>query len=155
MSIVGCTAAVLMAQTDWPGYSKDSSGDRYSTLSQINTKNVSKLKPAWQYGIDPAPVDPAARGGIASTEAVPIMVGGVVYTPTAAHTIVALEPETGKELWKHALGRAGAPLRGVAFWPGDADSPPQILAGTSDGHLIALNAKTGNLVPGFGDGRFG
>ena len=81
----------------------------------------------------------------------PIMVGGVLYTPTLQHTIVALEPETGKEIWKYDLGRAGAPLRGVTYWAGDKDSPPQILAGTSDGRLIALNAKTGKLVPGFGN----
>jgi glucose dehydrogenase len=143
---------VLFGQTDWPGYSKDSTGDRYSSLTQINTKNVSKLKPAWQYGVDTTtpPGPPGARGGVATTEAVPIMVGGVIYTPTASHTIVALEPETGKEIWKYDLGRVGAPLRGVTYWAGDADNPPEILAGTSDGHLIALNAKTGKLNPGFG-----
>jgi glucose dehydrogenase len=131
--LAGITLPVLFGQTDWPGYSRDSSGDRFSTLTQINAANVSKLKPAWQYGIDTKPVDPAARGGIASTEAVPIMVGGVIYTPTAQHTIVALEPETGKEIWKYDLGRVGAPLRGVTYWAGDADNPPEILAGTSDG----------------------
>jgi glucose dehydrogenase len=151
VALTAIGAAALLGQSDWPGYSRDSSGDRFSTLTQVNTKNVSKLKPVWQYGIDTTPVNPSARGGIASTEAVPIMVGGVLFTPTAAHTIVALEPETGKELWKHELGRTGAPLRGVTYWAGDADNPPEILAGTSDGHLIALNAKTGNLVPGFGD----
>src|SRR5271169_5641571 len=104
-ALAGLTIPALFAQADWPGYSRDASGDRYSTLTQINTKNVTKLKPVWQYGIDPTP----ARAGIASTEAVPIMVGGVLFTPTAAHTIVALEPETGKELWKHDLGRTGAP----------------------------------------------
>ena len=143
---------VLFGQNDWPGYSKDSTGDRYSTLNQINTKNVSKLKPAWTYGIDTTtpPGPPSARGGVATTEAVPIMVGGVIYTPTASHTIVALEPETGKEIWKYDLGRVGAPLRGVTYWGGDADNPPEILAGTSDGHLIAINSKTGKLNPGFG-----
>jgi quinoprotein glucose dehydrogenase len=66
------------------------------------------------------------------------------------HNIVALEPETGKEVWKYDLGTAAGPLRGVTYWQGDKEAPPEILAGTSDGHLIALNAKTGKLVPGFG-----
>src|SRR5882757_3001769 len=138
---------------EWPGYSNDPSGQRYSPLTQINTENVGKLKLAWQYGLDPAAaaLPPGTRGGIALSEAVPIMVGGVLFTPTAQHTIVALEPETGKELWKYDLGRAGAPLRGVTYWAGDKDYPPQIMAGTSDGKLIALNAKTGKLVPGFGN----
>ena len=150
-------AAALFSQTknpatNWTGYSGDPGGQRYSPLTQINTKNVTKLKLAWRYGIDVA-ADPnaaASRGGISPTEAVPIVIDGVLYTPTVQRTIVALEPETGKELWKYELGRAGSPLRGVTYWPGDKEYPAEILAGTSDGHLIALNAKTGKLVPGFG-----
>ncbi|PWU00508.1 MAG: hypothetical protein C5B51_25055 [Terriglobia bacterium] len=142
---------VLQAQTDWPVYGHDAAGQRYSPLNQINTGNVGKLKLAWQYGIDPGKIDlnPGTRA-LTATEAVPIMAGGVLFTPTLHHTIVALEPETGKEVWKYELGSAAAPLRGVTYWQGDQSSPAEILAGTSDGRLIALNAKTGKLVPGFG-----
>src|SRR5215813_61348 len=57
----------------------------------------------------------------------------------------------GKEVWKFELGsKVGAPLRGVSYWPGDNQNPPLILAGTSDGKLLALNAKTGNLFQRFG-----
>ena len=148
----GLAVPSLFAQTDWPGYSHDPSGQRYSPLTQINAKNVSKLKPAWQYGIDPSVIDmnPATRL-LTGTEAIPIMAGGVLYTPTVHHTIVALEAESGKEIWKYELGRTGAPLRGVTYWAGDKDSPAQIMAGTSDGKLLAINAKTGKLVPGFGN----
>jgi len=148
----GLALPSLLAQTDWPGYSHDPSGQRYSPLTQINTRNVSKLKPVWQYGLDPGAIDmnPATRL-LTGTEAIPIMAGGVLYTPTIHHTIVALEPETGKEIWKYELGRTGAPLRGVTYWGGDKDSPAQIMAGTSDGKLLAINAKTGKLVPGFGN----
>lgn len=136
---------------NWLGYSGDNSGGRYSPLRQINASNVAKLKLAWQYGIDRTPKNEplSTRGGVASTEAVPIMVGGILYTPTPQHTIVALECESGKELWRFDLGNTGAPLRGVTYWAGDRDHTAQIMAGTSDGHLIALNAKTGKLVPGF------
>jgi quinoprotein glucose dehydrogenase len=142
----------LFAQNDWPGYGKDAFGQRHSPLAQINTGNVKKLKPAWQYGIDPKAVsmDNATRL-LTSTEAVPIMVGGILYSPTMKRTIVALEPETGKEIWKYELGNVGAPLRGVSYWAGDQDHPASILAGTNDGKLIELNAKTGKLVPGFGN----
>jgi quinoprotein glucose dehydrogenase len=144
-------APVIYGQGDWPSYGHDPGGQRYSALKQIDTKNVSKLKSAWHYGIDPGGVDlnPATRA-ITSTEAVPIMAGGVLYSPTVHRSIVALEPETGKEIWKYDLGKAGAPLRGVTYWAGDKENPPRILAGLSDGTLIALNAKTGRLVPGFG-----
>ena len=136
---------------NWLGYSGDNAGLRYSALRQINTSNVGRLKLAWQYGIDRNPNNEplSANGGVASTEAVPIMINGILYTPTPQHAIVALECETGKELWKFDLGKTGAPLRGVTYWAGDKDHIGQIMAGTSDGHLIALNAKTGKLVPGF------
>jgi glucose dehydrogenase len=151
--LAGIFTPAIYPQSDWPAYGHDSSGQRYSPLTKINVRNVSKLRPAWQYGIDPGSLNlDAANRFLTSTEAVPIMAGGILYAPTISHTIVALEPETGKEIWKYDLGKAaGAPLRGVTYWQGDGPIPPQILAGTSDGRLIALNAKTGKLVPGFGN----
>ena len=142
----------LHAQTGWPVFSGDAGGQRYSPLSQISVKNVAQLKLAWQYGVDPASIDPnPATRGLSATEAVPVMAGGLLYVPTGHRTIVALDPETGKEVWNYDLGKAGAPLRGVTYWAGDKESPAEILAGTSDGRLLALNAKTGKLVPGFGN----
>ncbi len=118
---------------------------------QIDSGNVAKLRKAWQYGISSDAAGPSsATQGPPATEAVPIMVDGMLYTPTVNHTIVALEPESGEEIWKYDLSKANATLRGVTYWPGDKDNPPAILAGTSEGRLIALNAKTGKLVPGFG-----
>ena len=117
---------VLYAQSDWPTYGHDSAGQRYSPLTQINTQNVSKLKLAWQYGIDPAAADVnPATTLLPPTEAVPIVVGGILYTPVAPSSILALEPDTGREVWKHELGRARAPTRGVTYWPGDKDAAPR------------------------------
>ena len=139
-------------KNDWAAYGRDDGGQRYSPLAQVDTKNVSKLKLAWQYAIDPKAAGPAgAQQGVARTEAVPIVVGNVLFTPTTQHTVVALEADTGQEIWKYDLGRASATLRGVSFWPGDSQSPPQIFTGTSEGKLIALNAETGKPVPGFGN----
>ncbi|MBV9401575.1 MAG: pyrroloquinoline quinone-dependent dehydrogenase [Bryobacterales bacterium] len=145
--LVPCAA---FAQADWPVYSHDPGGSRYSPLAQINTSNVARLKPAWQYGIDTGVDNSPANRVLSGTEAVPIMVDGVLYAPTVHRSIVALQPETGTEIWKYDLGKAAAPLRGVTYWQGDKQSPSQILAGTSDGRLLAINAKTGKLVPGFG-----
>ena len=143
-------------QGEWTSYNGGAGGQRHSALTQINTKNVSKLKLAWQYGVTPPATDPNSRDARAGQgmEAVPVVVGGVLFTPTAQRTIVALEPETGKEVWTYSLGRVGAPLRGVTYWAGDTEHPAQILAGTMDGKLLALNAKTGKLVPGFGNEGF-
>ena len=130
LAIAALAAPGLYCQTDWPAYGHDPTGQRYSPLTQISTKNVAKLKRAWQYGVDPAGNDlNSANRALAGTEAVPIMAGGLLYTPTAKHTVVALEPETGKEIWKYELNRVGAPLRGVTYWQGDKDIPAEILLG--------------------------
>jgi glucose dehydrogenase len=146
------TSLKVDLKNDWPEFGRDGGAQRYSPLAQINASNVGKLKLAWQYGIDArAATLSGPQRVIPSTEAVPAVIGNVLFTPTAQHTIVALEADTGHEIWKYDLGRAGAPLRGVTFWPGDAKSLPQIFAGTSDGKLIALNALDGKPVPGFGN----
>src|SRR3954471_10521683 len=153
--VAGLAGAGLFAQGtsrsgEWNSYSGDAQGRRYSTLTQINTKNVSTLKLAWQYGVagvgNGTSVSAAGR-----SQALPILVRGVLYTSTAQRTIVALDPATGREIWKHELEKGGAPNRGVSYWPGDRQFSPRILAGTTDGRLIALDAATGQLVPTFGD----
>ena len=59
---------------------------------------------------------------LAPTEAVPIVIGNVLFTPTTQHTVVALEADTGQEIWKYDLGRASGTMRGVSFWPGDSQN---------------------------------
>ena len=64
--------------------------------------------------------------------------------------MVALDPETGAEIWRYDLKSGAASQRGVSYWPGDKENPPRILFLT--GHkMVALNAKTGKLDPGFGN----
>jgi len=146
------------AQTDWPMYGHDPGGMRFSPLQQINTGNVNRLERAWTYHTGEMPVTSGARGQRQTAfETTPLVVNGMLYLSTPANRIVALEPESGRELWKFDL-QAGskAPVksrahRGVAYWPGDAHTPPRILFGTLDGRLIALNASTGRKVPGFGN----
>ncbi|HUR35738.1 MAG TPA: pyrroloquinoline quinone-dependent dehydrogenase [Vicinamibacterales bacterium] len=148
-------AGLLFAQSgpapgEWQTYSGDAQGRRYSPLTQINTTNVAGLKLAWQYNV--AGVTPGSTARTAApSQAVPIVMRGVLYTSTTQRTIVALDPVTGREIWKHELEKGGAPNRGVSYWPGDREFAPRILAGTTDGRLIALDAATGRLVPTFGD----
>jgi quinoprotein glucose dehydrogenase len=140
---------------DWPMYRHDLAGTGYSPLTQITSANVSTLTQAWTYGLQsnaPAPAAAAGRGGAGGTavnsQATPIVIGGVMYLP-AANRVVAVEAETGKEIWQ-SLVTAGAPSRrGVAYWAGDAASAPRIffMAGR---RLIALDAKSGAIVSSFG-----
>ena len=149
---------VASAQTDWPTYGHDPGSTRFSPLKQVNLTNVSKLTRAWTFHMNPqaaaATSQPAAggRGGRRSrgSEATPLVAGGVMYMPTPYNRVVALEPETGKLIWEFQMDGANASMRGVEYWPGDSSAPPEILFGTTDGKLVALNANTGKPVPGFG-----
>jgi quinoprotein glucose dehydrogenase len=185
IGLTGVTAA--FAQKDWPTAGHDLAGTRYSTLKQIDTKNVTKLERVWTYHMNagappPAAVAPAAgssdagdavigppgggrgrggrggRGGPGgpggfggNSEAIPLVIDGVMYLTTAARRVVALEPETGKEIWTYSVADGAPATRGLEFWAGDRQAPPTVFFGTSSGKLIALNAKTGKPVPGFGN----
>ena len=133
---------VIPQKDDWPAYGRDPGGTRYSPLAQINTANVTRLQRAWTYHT-------GEKGR--SFEATPILVDNVLYFSTQNQNIVALVPETGKEIWRYNPKSNGREHRGVSYWPGDRQNPPRILFGTGDGRLIALDAKTGKPVIGFGD----
>src|ERR1051325_1051552 len=126
---------------EWPFYGHDPGGARFSPLKQITVENVGKLRRAWTYHT-------GDRGNFEST---PIVVDHVMYVSTQQGKIVALEPETGKEIWKFDPHSRQRELRGVAYWPGDQQTPPRIVFGTEDGRLIAPDAKTGKPSAGFGD----
>ncbi len=118
-------------------YNRDLAGTRYSPLTQINTRNAAKLTKAWTFRLD-------AR----ASEATPIVVNGVMYLP-AGNSVVALEPETGKEIWRYTMAKGTPSRRAVTYWPGDANNPPRIIF-TTGRSMMALNARTGKVDPGFG-----
>jgi glucose dehydrogenase len=115
---------------------------RYSALTQITPKNVADLKPVWVY-------DTGVKGR--GWQLTPLVVDDVMYisTPNGA---AALDPETGKPIWNFTptnLSRPGR-NRGVAYWPGDGTLGPRIIYTISD-RMYALDAKTGQAIPDFGD----
>jgi membrane-bound PQQ-dependent dehydrogenase (glucose/quinate/shikimate family) len=151
------STAALAQSGDWPVYGHDPGGMRYSDLDQITTKNVAHLSRAWTYHTGEMPARSGPRGQRQTAfETTPLVVKGVLYLSTASNRIIALEPESGRELWKYdPQSRHTGPIkygahRGVAYWPGDPKTPARILFGTLDGRLIALSAQTGVPVPGFG-----
>ncbi len=162
--IIACS--ITSAQNDWPTYGRDLAGTRYSPLKQINSANVAQLVRAWTYHMAAETAAPTraeegnevqargpGRGGTGGriAEASPLIIGGVMYLTTGYGRVVALEPETGKVIWTYEV-KDGAPAeRGLEYWAGDTQSPPELFFGTSTGKLIALNAKTGKPVPGFGN----
>ena len=136
---------------DWPMYNRDLAGTRFSPLTQITPANVGTLRKAWAYQLQPASgnINPApALASEIFNEVTPIVVNGVMYMPSG-NRVVALEPETGKEIWSYALSTGLASFRGVAYWPGDTTHQARILF-TSLRKMIALNASTGKLDTTFG-----
>jgi len=105
----------------------------------------------------------ADRGGnetdrhhVAPFESTPIVIDGVLYFSTPSNRVIALDAESGKQIWQFdpQAGNAGQRKffqhRGVAYWESASGDDQRILFGTFDGRLIALNAKTGKPCAGFG-----
>ena len=143
-------AAVLAVPSaqEWRTYGHDYGDSRYSPLSDITPANVGGLKPVWTYHMRTP--DRTSRG-FAASENTPIVVDGIMVVSTPYGRVVALDAENGKQLWAYQVPANDQPAtRGVSYWPGDSKSKPEIVFGTRAGLLIALNAKTGAPVSGFG-----
>ena len=96
------------------------------------------------------------RHHVVPFESTPIVIDGALYFSTPSNRVIALDAETGKEIWRFdpQAGRAGPrhffQHRGVAYWHGKTGDDGRILYGTFDGRLIALDAKTGKPCREFG-----
>jgi glucose dehydrogenase len=151
---------IAQSSNDWPMYGHDGGSSRYSPLTDINTQNVANLKRAWTFHMAPAPSASAApANGLAArlrqrrTETTPLMVDGVLFLPTPYNQVIALDASSGKQIWEYKIPNgANASTRGVAYWPGNSTTQPRVVFGTSDGSLIALEAKTGKPAENFGSG---
>ncbi|MDB5986848.1 MAG: PQQ-dependent dehydrogenase, methanol/ethanol family [Nevskia sp.] len=123
----------------WMSTGRTYGEQRFSPLTQVNVDNIGKLGLAWSYRLD---VDRA-------TEGTPIVVDGVMYVTSAFSIVTALDPRSGKQLWKYDPkvsrdrdrdGCCDVANRGVAVWQG------KVYVGAYDGRLIALDAKSGKKV---------
>ena len=137
---------------DWRTYGGDLANTRYAPLDQINASNFDKLQIAWRFRTDSLGPRPETN-----FETTPLMVGGVVYaTAGTRRAVVALDAGTGELLWMHREdeGKRGqsAPRqlsgRGLAYWSNGNDA--RVVYVTPGYRMLALDAKTGIPVPGFG-----
>jgi len=153
----------------WPSYGGDSGGTRYSRAKEITRDNVAKLRRVWEYHTGDVS---DGRGKVSATsfQATPILFEDTLYLCSPFNRVIALDPRTGTARWtfdpKVEIGKDnqtrktdGAPLRcrGVAAWADaeaarDAPCSRRIFEGVIDGRLIALDARTGAVCPGFGKG---
>jgi quinohemoprotein ethanol dehydrogenase len=128
---------------DWITNGGNIYNQRYSPLAEINTSNVAALKAEWQTHLNGSGVGPPFSG-----EAQPIVQDGVIYVPTGADDVFAIDVGTGKQLWVYQskLDKTittvccGWVSRGVALGEG------KIFLGRLDGKIVALDQRTGKEV---------
>jgi quinoprotein glucose dehydrogenase len=147
-----------LARGEWPTYAGSYASAKYSPLDQINAANVASLKIAWRW-MSPDHAVRAANAGIdpsVTHQGTPIMVNGVLYTSTSLSQVAAIDAATGQTKWvfdpgSHKLGMPtnnGWLHRGVAYWRDGADE--RVIMLTGHAFMIALDAKTGRPIEGFG-----
>ncbi len=148
---------------DWAFYGGDAGGQRFSPAAQITPANVKALAVAWTYSTG----DMVSKGEAmkrAAFEATPIMVEGRLYVCSPFDEVSAVDPETGRQLWRFDP-RIDPTIsypndfncRGVAHWRDTEASAARPCAermyvATNDRRLIALDARTGAACAGFGRG---
>ena len=133
----------------WSHYLGDPARTHFSTLKQIDSSNVHRLKLSWSYN----------SGGLSEErntqiQTNPLVVGELLYGVNAANGLFAINASTGKEIWTFTPATAdetGLGLsRGLMYWPSDGMHKSRLLF--SSGYLLyAVDAITGTLLESFGD----
>jgi quinoprotein glucose dehydrogenase len=138
---------------DWPSYTGDTRGSRYSPLAQITADNFNDLEVAWRFKTDNLGSRPEFK-----LEGTPIAINGILYaTAGTRRSVVALDGATGELIWVHrypeGVRGANAPRqlsgRGLSYWS-DGRGDERIIYVTPGYRMIALDAKTGQPVKTFG-----
>ena len=164
-------------QKNWEHYGNTPGGSRFAALDQINRGNIDKLAVAWTYRTGDVPDSPTGNG--AEDQLTPLQVADKVFLCTPHNNLIAIDADTGKELWKREINAKSSVwmrCRGLAYF--DAEAPRvqptvanptpvlpavvapgancirRILMNTIDARLIAVDADTGAFCQGFGtDGQ--
>src|SRR5438093_5607260 len=138
---------------EWPMYTADLRGSKYSPLDQIDANNFNKLEVAWRFKTDNLGPRPENK-----LEGTPIMVGGMVYTTAGTRrSVVALDAKSGELKWVYGMDEGiralAAPRqlsgRGLSYWT-DGKGDDRVVFFTIGYRLVELNAKTGQPVASFG-----
>jgi quinoprotein glucose dehydrogenase len=154
---IAAAATTARAQiVEWPAWGGDLAATKYSTLTDINRDNVTRLTKAWEWATGETPnANPRTRPG--NFQATPLMIGDTLFLSTSYNRVVALDASTGRELWVYdpKMYLTGQPPngtgfvhRGVATW---TDGRQRRIFMNSRWNLIALDAATGKPIHGFGD----
>ncbi|HLJ16006.1 MAG TPA: PQQ-binding-like beta-propeller repeat protein [Bryobacteraceae bacterium] len=155
MMFFAALLAALASGQEWPTYAGDLGGRKYSPLKQINRENVDRLHPAWIFHTGDWS-DGTRWPTRSAFEATPLVVNGIMYVTTPFSRVIALDAETGREIWSFdpRLDRTqSANLfinRGAAWWSDGHKN--RVFLGTLDGRLFSVIAETGKPDDSFGLG---
>src|SRR5262245_4427765 len=157
---VALLASLIVATQDksmveWPFYGGDQAGTKYSAAADINRETVSRLDVAWTWKPDEKPLA-EYRTQPGAFQNTPLMIDNVLYISTPYNRVVALDAESGKQLWTYdprayeggqVPNGTGFVHRGVAAW---RDRGQLRIFLNSRVRLICLDGRTGEPVTGFG-----
>lgn len=139
---------------EWRSWGNDPGGMKFSEASQINRENVARLQPAWTW--HSGDLSDGSKYPVRSAfEATPLVVNQRLYVTTAFNRLVALDAETGREIWafdpKIDKERSYTLFihRGPAWWS-DGEQE-RLVYGTIEGKLYSIDASTGKPDPAFGN----
>ena len=157
-------------QVNWQHYGNDTGGSRFAALDQINRNNVQQLKEVWRFQTGDLTT---GSGNGAEDQTTPLQVGDKVFVCTPHNNIIALDTDSGKQIWKaevNSKADAWERCRGVAYFDAtqplvqptlagatpvttvaaNTACPRRVYTNTPDGRLIAVNADTGERCKDFG-----
>jgi quinoprotein glucose dehydrogenase len=141
-ALIAMSAHFLVAQDDhktWSDYGGGPDSSKYTDLNQITKANVDSLKVAWTY----------PTRDHSSYLFNPIVIDGVMYVLARGSSLVALNAETGKEVWVHE-NLPGISIRGVNFWQ-SKDKKDRRLIFQINHFVEEIDARTGKSILSFGN----
>jgi quinate dehydrogenase (quinone) len=162
-------------QKNWSSYG-NTGGTRFAALDQITRDNVQQLEVAWTFHTGDTPISPTGNG--AEDQQTPLQIGDRVYLCTPHNNVIAVDADSGKKIWErdiNAQSQVWNRCRGLAYF--DATQPlaqppgrrhagaacrragrRQLPAPPADEYhrcrLVAIDADTGAMCEGFGNGGF-
>ena len=145
---LGLVAGLQAADGDWPVYLGDKASTHYSTLTQVNRRNVRRLQVAWIYHSGDARKDDRSQ-----IQCNPLVIDGLLYGTSPQLKLVALDAATGLEQWRFdpfadsAGGGSAGVNRGVVYW---ADGNDRRILFTAGPYLYAVDSGTGKPIGSFG-----
>ena len=157
LSATGACQSETTVTAGWPFVGGDQAHTKYSAADDITIANVDELAIVWRWEPNEAPLEAyGTRPG--PFQATPILIDDVLYLSTMYTRVVALDAETGEELWVFdprayeggpiGAGPTGFKHRGVAYWSEGNDA--RVFLNSRD-RLYSIDAATGEPDEGFGE----